>query len=61
MVYKVNISNTTVTKERAVEVADDRKPIGCIHATCFNVDCEDCIFDQNRVYYISELIKRTKL
>ena len=61
MRYKINISTTTVSKERAIEVYDDRQPIGCVHATCFNVECEDCIFDQDKQYYLAELISRTKL
>ena len=62
MRYRINISTTTVSKEREVEVHDDSKKIGCINVTsCFNVDCWNCIFDNDDTYYLAELISRTKL
>ena len=62
MRYRINISTTTVSKEREVEVHDDSKKIGCINVTsCFNVDCWDCKFDEDKQYYLAELISRTKL
>ena len=62
MRYRINISTTTVTKERPIEVADDSKKIGCINVVaCFNVDCEDCKLNEGKQYYLAELISRTKL
>ena len=62
MRYRINISTTTVTKDREIEVYDDSKKVGCINVTsCFNVDCWNCIFDNDDSYYLAELISRTKL
>ena len=62
MDYTINISTTTVSKDRHMVVTDDRHKCSCINmASCFNVDCEDCIFDGDNSYYLEELISRIKI
>ena len=62
MRYKINLSNTTVTREGSIEIVTDNIKCSCVNvATCFNIDCEDCIFDGDNNYYPSEIIHRMKL
>jgi hypothetical protein len=60
MIYRINISNNSVSKETHIETYDNK--CNCLHVSaCFNIDCEDCIFDNNKEYSIDELIHRIKL
>lgn len=57
---QINISNNTVLKFRHVE-NDNKKSFSCCDILCHNIDCDGCIFDNEKIYRIEDLEKEDRI
>ena len=55
---KINLSNSTVTKEGTLRSLDYESYTCRDVDMCYHVDCEDCIFGRDNIFTLEEIKKR---